>query len=1097
MPHNQIPPPMEERDPAPLFPVDNLPFVNSTTKPLTETSSLKIYLHLAEPVLYLQGFDAPSIASKPPALLRGSLIVRVLKPTKMKSISMLLKGTARTEWPEGLPPKNSEFHEEHEFLKHGWGFWSSGDEGYGADLVKALSNDEEHEEHEEIARGSSALSLIKRVSSPSPSRGDTSSVNGRQRSSSILSSLSIPGSTSTPHANPVPTSTPERDSNGNITFPPGEYHYSFEHAIPCSSPETISCSYGSIRYELLVSLNRPGAFKSNIHTTRELKVVRLQCEDSVEDSEPITISRDWEGHLLYDMVIFSKSIVLNAFIPMSFCLKPTEKIKLHRIRVYLTESTDYYTKNRKIHRNENSKKILLMEKRAPPPPDLPPDADSKEKKKGNLLSTDGYDLCAKEFDFLVYVPQTYAPRTEFHPNTFNPQIKIHHWIKICLRLSRMVDGKYKHYEISIDSPIHVMDPLASHANTLLPSYNGLNLFESGNGGTNHKSNTYFPDEVINNPPVSPDEAVLNSNKNDARINGIYDSLQEALGMGSVPVSLSKPMRYQTLKHPRAESELSSNHFLDAELISTVAENIEHNVYKPEKLDMKLTSPQAIPLSPATSPAPYLHLGGSNDFDLAPPSFEEDQANSTSITHALSSPSAHDRLHSSSFGNRSRSGSNASHQLGVSTSPVPFPIVSRGTGLSNIREQLRSVSPGPSYHHNNIHSDVMSLNSMGSGGTFVGFGGIDSIMNNSGTGSTDVAIPGNNEGEQDADIRSLVSYRSLSPRPQSEITMGKDGLPELPPSYDEFLVEESRSPLLDGIGESTVIPRIDIVRPSVSPAPIPQPSTASDSYQPEISDHDDITSGFHFSGGSASMPASVLRSTSPSAQRVRENQRSRVGSPRASLEMARGISGGLLGSTENYNEHGDDGDDGANDLISRVSSISPRVSLDVSHSGHMSQHHGRVVDNNLLMDDTIYTTPLLPTSSQFSNGFNRSATPSNVSLPYGANNESQESFDMNRRESCSVDITALYSPTSPRNPYYQRNMLSINGLTEEEQATDENDTTRTSDETRQSSHSVIFSVSDSTLSSAVPSGSIETAAVPELKHDEELRTLNSREVQRAG
>lgn len=49
-------------------------------------------------------------------------------------------------------------------------------------------------------------------------------------------------------------------------------------------------------------------------------------------------------------------------------------------------------------------------------------------------------------------------------------------IKICLRISRIDPNnpeKRKHYEISIDSPLHVLNNLCSHGNTLLPAYDDL------------------------------------------------------------------------------------------------------------------------------------------------------------------------------------------------------------------------------------------------------------------------------------------------------------------------------------------------------------------------------------------------------------------------------------------------------------------------------------------------------------------------------------------------------------------------------------------------------------------------------------------------
>ena len=50
---------------------------------------------------------------------------------------------------------------------------------------------------------------------------------------------------------------------------------------------------------------------------------------------------------------------------------------------------------------------------------------------------------------------------KFHHGTIWPNIVVHHWIKIVLRISKADDtaetpGKRRHFEISIDSPIHLL-----------------------------------------------------------------------------------------------------------------------------------------------------------------------------------------------------------------------------------------------------------------------------------------------------------------------------------------------------------------------------------------------------------------------------------------------------------------------------------------------------------------------------------------------------------------------------------------------------------------------------------------------------------------
>lgn len=73
-------------------------------KPLASTSGGQVTLdiRLAEPYLFLQGYDSHHQQTVGgPALLRGTLVVKVAKAAKLKSITLTFKGRARTDWPEG------------------------------------------------------------------------------------------------------------------------------------------------------------------------------------------------------------------------------------------------------------------------------------------------------------------------------------------------------------------------------------------------------------------------------------------------------------------------------------------------------------------------------------------------------------------------------------------------------------------------------------------------------------------------------------------------------------------------------------------------------------------------------------------------------------------------------------------------------------------------------------------------------------------------------------------------------------------------------------------------------------------------------------
>ena len=158
------------------------------------------------------------------------------------------------------------------------------------------------------------------------------------------------------------TGTTETNS---FVFQPGDYIYTFEQVIPHSYPATIKGDFGFVEYSLLATVERYGAFKSSLIARLPVTIIRTQSDNSVEESEPIIVNRDWEGQLFYDIVISSKDIILDAFLPIHFSFYPLDKVTLHRIRIYITETMEYYCKGKKIHRLEPTKKYLLAEKNGP------------------------------------------------------------------------------------------------------------------------------------------------------------------------------------------------------------------------------------------------------------------------------------------------------------------------------------------------------------------------------------------------------------------------------------------------------------------------------------------------------------------------------------------------------------------------------------------------------------------------------------------------------------------------------------------------------------------------------------------------------------
>ena len=71
-------------------------------KPIASGNGVSVSISLAEPVLFLQGFDQADITNRTTTLLRGSLRLRVSKSAKIKAITLAFRGRANTEWPEGV-----------------------------------------------------------------------------------------------------------------------------------------------------------------------------------------------------------------------------------------------------------------------------------------------------------------------------------------------------------------------------------------------------------------------------------------------------------------------------------------------------------------------------------------------------------------------------------------------------------------------------------------------------------------------------------------------------------------------------------------------------------------------------------------------------------------------------------------------------------------------------------------------------------------------------------------------------------------------------------------------------------------------------------
>ncbi|SPJ84052.1 uncharacterized protein FTOL_10568 [Fusarium torulosum] len=516
--------------------------VSEVPKPVASGSGVSCSILLAEPNIFLSGFDHDGHGNRDgqsgTALLRGKLQLRVTKNVKIKAVQLKLLGRARTEWPEGIPPLKQDVFEEESLRTQVLTFFNAMNDGweseYGNQCTYRLKN---------ASPNGSSTNLVR----PNPSSSLTPHQNNLSaKEMKRLSLQSVQSRSFQKGDSPIATAT---QAKGYKVFYPGTYDYTFELPIDHHQLETTKLQYGSVKWELHATVDRAGAFKPNLHGTKEVSIVRVPDQLSLEMTEPISISRQWEDQLHYDIVISGKSFPIGSKIPIAFKLTPLAKVQVHKLKVYVTESIEYWTNDKRVTRKDPGRKILLLEKSAGKPLDSSyassevrtlrggePDPEQRRQAReaaarrrtqeatrrqtaaeplpepsANLLGDLDLGLetiwGATEIEANVQIPtcEMMAKNKELrlNPDCSWKNVNVFHWIKVVMRISRLdpedpTGTKRRHFEISIDSPFTVLNCRATHANTNLPAYTGANC-----NSTTFQSSCGCPDAVSVPTDASP------------------------------------------------------------------------------------------------------------------------------------------------------------------------------------------------------------------------------------------------------------------------------------------------------------------------------------------------------------------------------------------------------------------------------------------------------------------------------------------------------------------------------------------------------------------------------------------------------------------
>lgn len=397
------------------------------------------------------------------------------RPTGQRVRCVRLDDRIRELTVPGIPPKKIHFHDKKDLFTHGVMYFNHGDttlmqNDYGAHyyqhpkpLGSVPGKDGVTATTKELFSKTGSSTAVNQPTAKEIKRLSLQSNHNRSRS---FGKNDAPPAGAPPH--------PQRNYR---MFPVGDYLYSFEFPIDGSLPETIKTEMGFVRYDMEASVERSGAFRPNLFGTLEVPVIRTPAEGSLEQVEPIAISRNWEDQLHYDIVISGKSFPLGSQVPIAFKLTPLAKVECHRIKMFVSENIQHWTADKSVHRFQPAKKVLLFEKRADsaststyPGSSMRVtagggiDYDRREaaargdevvdRNRTNLLGNLGDDsgIGPTEMEFSVQLPSCYEMKNKeesqkLHFDTTYENIQINHWIKVCVPLGYLPMLTYRSYYV--------------------------------------------------------------------------------------------------------------------------------------------------------------------------------------------------------------------------------------------------------------------------------------------------------------------------------------------------------------------------------------------------------------------------------------------------------------------------------------------------------------------------------------------------------------------------------------------------------------------------------------------------------------------------
>jgi hypothetical protein len=448
----------------------------------------------------IQPDDLRGLSELPPATLRGSVLLKLTKPTKIKQLTLSFFGVSKTTWSQSskmhmldaTPDQTiAEVHDTMYINSHDWEF-----------LPEQCPSSESLEQSistviTDIYGADAAIlrSHPDTVLAKDPAKTELRHNHACRTISDSTNMIPLFAPSVTPKRRLRHPSTAHKDA---VLMPAGEYVYNFTLAIDANTPETLKAPHGSISYYLMPKVVRAGPFALNLTGQQEIEIVRSPPNNYDSSfNNPVVISRTWDNRLHYEIVIPQKYVPLGTSIPMAIKLTPLEKVKVHRVRVQIYETIQYrYSTEPYLEFSDCALKLLLYEKKAKP---VPGEIQTKGKLGGNLLKpppSDSDEASTTHIDCTLpllsddssweHVPAQYFKSVQsdvqcLRPDAISsPYIRVRHRLVVAFRISKQDPGdeKRRHFEVKIDTPINFLSKRCVHETVDLPRYN-LDDFHAG------------------------------------------------------------------------------------------------------------------------------------------------------------------------------------------------------------------------------------------------------------------------------------------------------------------------------------------------------------------------------------------------------------------------------------------------------------------------------------------------------------------------------------------------------------------------------------------------------------------------------------------